>query len=192
MPKLQKSIEKKNALLQATLTLVNQSGFRGASMAKVASMANVSPATIYIYFKNKQDLVNQLYLEVKSSFSIEAFKNIDDSLPVKVRFEQVWYNIADFKFNQVEEAVFLSQCDNTPIIDEEVRQEGLKHLQPLIDLWNQGQEEGIIKDISHYLLYAMTIYPMGFLINKHVKVHCEMNEMMLKDAFHAAWDSIKK
>lgn len=192
MAKLQKSIEKKEALLQATLTLVNEAGFQGASMAKVAKMAKVSPATIYLYFKNKQDLVNQLYLEVKSSFSEQAFMNIDETLPVKVRFEQIWYNIADFKFNQIEEAIFLSQCDNTPIIGEEIRKEGLKHLQPLTDLWNQGQEEGIIKNISHFLLYAMTIYPMAFLMNKHVKIHCNLCELTLKDAFNAAWDSIKE
>ena len=171
MPKLKKSIEKKEALLNATLNLVNESGFQGASMAKIAKTANVSPATIYLYFKNKQDLVNQLYLEVKTSFSNQAFKDIDESLPVKIRFEQIWYNIADFKFNQKEEALFLSQCDNTPIVDESIRKEGLKHLQPLIDLWDQGKEEGVIKHISHYLMYAMTIYPMAFLMNKHVEIH---------------------
>lgn len=192
MAKLKKSIEKKEALLSATLSLVNEAGFQGASMAKIAKMANVSPATIYLYFKNKQDLVNQLYLEVKSSFSSQAFKDIDESLPVKIRFEQIWYNIADFKFNQKEEALFLSQCDNTPIIDENIRKEGLKHLQPLINLWDQGKEEGVIKNISHYLMYAMTIYPMAFLMNKHVEIHCEMSELKLRDAFNAAWDSIKE
>jgi AcrR family transcriptional regulator len=192
MPKLQKSIEKKAALLQATLTLVNEAGFQGASMARIAKEANVSPATIYLYFKNKQDLVNQLYLEVKSSFSDKAFKDMDENLAVKSRFEHIWYNIADFKFNQIEEALFLSQCDNTPIIDEDIRKEGLKHLQPLIDLWDQGKEEGVIKNISHYLMYAMTIYPMAFLMNKHVKIHCEMSELKLRDAFNAAWDSIKE
>lgn len=191
MPKLQKSKEKKRALLQATLSLVNEAGFQGASMSKVAKMAKVSPATIYLYFENKQDLINQLYLEVKGSFSEQAFKDLDDSLSLKMRFEKIWYNIADFKFNQVDEAIFLSQCDNTPIIDENVRKEGLKHLEPLVNLWNEGQKEGLIKDISHYILYAMTIYPMAFLMNKNVKTHCALNELTLNDAFNAAWDSIK-
>ena len=191
MPKLQKSKEKKKALLQATLSLVNEAGFQGASMSKVAKLAKVSPATIYLYFENKQDLINQLYLEVKHSFSEQAFKNLDESLSLKMRFEKIWYNIADFKFNQVDEAIFLSQCDNTPIIDEEIRKEGLRHLEPLVDLWIEGQKEGVIKNISHYILYAMTIYPMAFLMNKNVKMHCDLNELTLKDAFNAAWDSIK-
>ena len=70
MALLQKSIEKREALLRATLSLVNNGGIQGASMAKVAKLASVSPATIYLYFESKQDLVNQLYLNVKTAFAM--------------------------------------------------------------------------------------------------------------------------
>ncbi|MGM0933114.1 MAG: TetR/AcrR family transcriptional regulator [Bacteroidota bacterium] len=93
-------------------------------------MTNVSPATIYLYFKNKQDLINQVYIEVKAAFSEFAFKDYKESLPVKQGFEIVWKSIAEFKLKEVEQAMFLSQCDNTPMIDEAGRQEGLKYLQP--------------------------------------------------------------
>lgn len=53
MVKLQKSIDKRLALLKATLSLINNGGIQEASMAKVAKIANVSPATIYLYFENK-------------------------------------------------------------------------------------------------------------------------------------------
>lgn len=191
MPKLQKSKEKKAALLKATLSLINHGGVQEASMAKVAKMANVSPGTIYLYFENKQDLVNQLYLDTKAAFSKSAFKDFQEGLPVKKSFEKIWYNIADFKKNKVEEASFLSQCDNTPMIDNESRKEGLKHLQPLIDLWERGQEEEIIKKISPYLLYAYTIYPMAFLMSPTTKTHCELDDKAMSEAFQAAWDSIR-
>ncbi|MDX1365805.1 MAG: TetR/AcrR family transcriptional regulator, partial [Arenibacter latericius] len=69
MVKLRKSIDKRNALMEATISLVNNNGFHAAPMSKIAKMANVSPATIYLYFENKQDLVNKVYLEVKSLFT---------------------------------------------------------------------------------------------------------------------------
>lgn len=191
MPKLQKSKDKKAALLSATLCLVNSGGIQEASMSKVAKMANVSPGTIYLYFENKQDLVNQLYLDTKASFSEHAFKDFEEGLPVKKSFEKIWFNIAEFKKNRVEEASFLSQCDNTPMIDHEIRQEGLKHLQPLLDLWTRGQEEEIIKKISPYLLYAYTIYPMAFLLNPTTKSNYEMDDKAMHEAFQAAWDSIR-
>ena len=62
MALLQKRNEKCNALLKATLVLVNNGGIQGASMAKVAKVGNVSSASIYLYFESKQDMVNQFYL----------------------------------------------------------------------------------------------------------------------------------
>jgi len=191
MPKLQKSKDKKAALLQASLTLINEGGIQGASMAKVAKMANVSPGTIYIYFKNKQDLVNQLYLQIKQTFSEKAFEGYQEGLPIKESFELIWCNIAHFKINYLPESSFLSQCDNTPIIDRESREKGLIHLQPLLDLWELGKKKGIIKKISPYLLYAYTIYPMAFLLNKQYCEHLTLNKEKLNEAFVSAWDSIK-
>ena len=192
MAKRTKSNEKRIALLNATLHLVNNNGFHDAPMSKIAKMAGVSPATIYIYFENKQDLINQLYLETKASFSDCAFKDYVPNLPVKNGFELIWRNIAFFKLHQVEEAVFLSQCDNiNTMIDEESRQEGLKNLQPLLDLWERGQKDGIIKNISPYLLYAFTIYPLAFLMTMQKRNDFELSENQLTDAFESAWNAIK-
>ena len=191
MAKRVKNPEKRTALLKATLNLVNNNGFHDAPMSKIAKLAEVSPATIYIYFENKQDLINQLYLEVKKSFSAYAFNNYSENLKVEQGFKLIWFNIADFKLNQIEEAIFLSQCDNTPLIDEKSRQEGIKHLQPLLDLWERGQKEGIIKPVSPYVLYAFTIYPLAFLMINQQHHFCKLDTQKLNDSYKAAWDSIK-
>lgn len=191
MTKRVKSNQKRIALLNATLSLVINKGFHDAPMSKIAKLAQVSPATIYIYFENKQDLINQLYLEIKASFSAHAFKNYDENQSIKESFELIWFNIANFKLNNVLEANFLSQCDNTPMIDEESRQIGLKHLQPLLDLWERGQQKGVIKLISPYLLYAYTIYPLAFLTSMQQQGAFKLSEKELSNAFQSAWDSIK-
>tara|TARA_R110002167_G_scaffold55591_2_gene157767 strand:+ start:3037 stop:3615 length:579 start_codon:yes stop_codon:yes gene_type:complete len=192
MAKLQKSIEKRNALVKATINLVNNNGFHATPMSKIAKMANVSPATIYLYFDNKQDLVNKVYIEVKAAYTDYAFKNYSNDIPVSTGFEIIWKRIADFKLKEVEEAMFLAQCDNTPIIDEASRQKGLKHLQPLLDLWERGQKEGIIKPLSPYLLYAYSINPLSFLMVMQQRGVFQLNQDHLEDAYQAAWNSIKK
>ena len=192
MSKQKKITDKKSALLNATLTLINDHGFHDAPMSKIAKLAGVSPATIYLYFENKQDLVNTLYLEVKSSFSDCAFKGYHDTMPVKKGFEIIWYNIADYKLNIVNEATFLSQCDNTPMIDEEIRKEGLKHLQPLLDLWERGKKEGIIKPLSNFVLYAYSIYPLTFLMALQKIDLCGLSQKVRDETFQVVWDAIKQ
>ena len=87
--------------------------------------------------------------------------------------------------------MFLAQCDNTPIIDETSRQEGIKHLQPLLDLWTRGKKEGIIKPISEYLLYAYAINPLSFLMMTQNRGSFVLNKTHIDQAYKAAWDSIK-
>lgn len=191
MSQQEKVTDKKKALLDATLNLVNNDGFHKASMSKIAKLAKVAPATIYLYFENKQDLINSLYLTVKSSFSEYAFKDYRDDLPVKKGFEIIWYNIADYKLNKIDEATFLSQCDNSPIIDDAIAEEGLIHLQPLLDLWEKAKKEGIVKPLSNYVLYAYTIYPLSFLLAIQQKNYYSLDYEMRQKAFQSAWDAIK-
>ena len=191
MAKLQKSIDKRNALIKATIELVNNNGFHAAAMSKIAQMANVSPATIYLYFENKQDLVNQTYIEVKAKYTQYAFETYHEDMAVEAGFELIWKRIADFKLKECENAFFLAQCDNTPIIDEHSRQEGIKHLQPLLDLWTRGKNEGVIKPYANYILYAYSINPLSFLMMAQKQEAFQLNKEHLEDAFQAAWNSIK-
>ncbi|WP_405604699.1 TetR/AcrR family transcriptional regulator [Polaribacter sp. Asnod1-A03] len=192
MAKLQKSIDKKNALVKATIELVNNNGFHATPMSKIAKMANVSPATIYLYFENKQDLVNQTYIEVKEKYTKYAFETYNTNMSVEDGFELIWKRIAEFKLKECENAMFLAQCDNTPMIDEKSRQEGIKHLQPLLDLWQRGIDQKIIKPLCIYILYAYAINPLSFLMMVQKRGIITLKESDIEEAYQAAWNSIKK
>ena len=191
MVKLQKSVDKRNALIKATIELVNNNGFHATPMSKIAKMALVSPATIYLYFENKQDLVNKTYIDVKTAYTNYAFANYNEDMSVKEGFEFIWKRIADFKLNECEHAMFLAQCDNSPMIDEQSRKEGIKHLQPLLDLWERGKKEGVIKPMSDYLLYAYAINPLSFLMMSEKRGAIKLDQSQIENAYQAAWSSIK-
>jgi AcrR family transcriptional regulator len=190
MALLQKSIDKRDAVLKATLDLVNNGGIQSASMAKVAKLANVSPATIYLFFEHKQDLLNQLYLAIKEAFATAALSAYQPDEEVKLSFEKIWKAMMLYKLEHKEEASFLSQCDNSPMIDEETREKGLVFLEPLSSLWERGKQEGSIKNISNYLLYAFSIYPLAFLVTMEAKGSCPLDVTVTEAAFQSAWDSI--
>ncbi|WP_299779655.1 TetR/AcrR family transcriptional regulator [uncultured Formosa sp.] len=192
MTVLKKSEVKRAALVKATINLVNNQGFHAAPMSKIAKMANVSPATIYLYFENKQDMINQVYKEVKAEYVAFAFETFKDDLSVEDGFELVWRRMAKYKLDDIEKGFFLSQCENTPMIDVESRQEGVKNLAPLLDLWDRGIAQDIIKPLSHHLLYAFSIYPLAFLLNAHKRGDFKITNTHLNDAYQAAWASIKK
>ena len=77
------------------------------------------------------------------------------------------------------------------MIEEASRQEGIKHLQPLLNLWARGKKEGLIKPLSDYMLYAYAINPLSFLMIAQNRGSIQLNEQQLEEAFKAAWNSIK-
>lgn len=191
MAKTKEKSDKRTALLDATLKLVSNHGFHNTPMVKIAKMAGVSPGTIYLYFDNKQDLIDSLYLEVKSSFTRAAFESYNEKLSVKDGFEQIWINMVHYKMNHVQEAIFLAQCDNTPMISEEVREKGLEHLQPLLKLWERGRKKDIIRDVSPYMLYAFAIYPISFFAAVKDRGEYQWSEENHQPSFKMAWRAIK-
>ena len=55
---------RREEILEAARTLIRTKGFAGSTMEDVAREAELSPAALYLYFKNKDELFASLSLEV--------------------------------------------------------------------------------------------------------------------------------
>ncbi|GAA0369017.1 TetR/AcrR family transcriptional regulator [Bacillus horti] len=58
-----KNIEKYHAILNAALTVFAQNGFHRSSVSSIAKEAGVADGTIYIYFKNKEEILVSVFQE---------------------------------------------------------------------------------------------------------------------------------
>ena len=55
--------DKKRAILEATLAVLRERGLSGLKMEEVARRAEVGKGTIYLYFRDKRDLLKALVEE---------------------------------------------------------------------------------------------------------------------------------
>jgi TetR/AcrR family fatty acid metabolism transcriptional regulator len=60
----QKSDDKRRRILQAAVKLFAQKGYHAAKVAAIARRAGVADGTIYLYFRNKEDILVSLFDEV--------------------------------------------------------------------------------------------------------------------------------
>lgn len=58
-----KDDEKQRCIKNAVVQLILEVGFQGASISKIAKVAGVSPATVYIYYENKDAMLRDIYQE---------------------------------------------------------------------------------------------------------------------------------
>ena len=108
---------KEAAIREKAMEMIVKEGFDGLSMQKLAKSAGVSPATIYIYFKNREDMVQQLFKIAQKAFADTALLNFDPNATLEDGLWLQWKN----RLRYIEEYPvyfqFYEQFRNTHLIN---------------------------------------------------------------------------
>lgn len=185
-----KDDKKHQAICDAAIDLITTNGFADTSMSKIAKAANVSPATIYVYFENKEDLLNKIYLMVKQEKSIEMLKGIDESLSVKQAFETAWRNFHRYAIKNPVRFAFSEQFFNSPLVNRISKDEGMNYYQTFLELFERGKKEKIFKDIPLETFSAFTFTPLMDLIKQHLAGDFKLTKKKLDQCFEIAWQAV--
>ncbi len=89
-------MDKRRNILNAALKLFVEQGEQATSMKLIAKEANCGIGTMYNYFKSKDALINDLYIELKTKLSNNGLEVMDNSLPVKQQFINVWLKTIEY------------------------------------------------------------------------------------------------
>jgi TetR/AcrR family transcriptional regulator, multidrug resistance operon repressor len=109
---------KEKAIREKALAMIVKDGFDGLSMQKLAKAAGVSPATIYIYWKDRDDLILQLYSEVFRDMSVQTLENFDPAMNFREGLKVQWNNRARYCLAHPVEAHFMEQVKFSPLHDK--------------------------------------------------------------------------
>jgi TetR/AcrR family transcriptional regulator, multidrug resistance operon repressor len=107
---------KELAIREKAVEMIVNEGFDGLSMQKLAKAANVSPATIYIYYRNREDLLNCLFNEITSKFAEVALLKFSPDLSLEEGLWLQWKNRMKFIMEYPVYFKFLEQFRNSPLI----------------------------------------------------------------------------
>ena len=83
--------EKRNsreAIIKAARKVFSEKGFNRTTVEEITSKAELSPGTLYLYFKNKEELYTFLSIAVLKRFSVENQKIVDCAIPVEKKIER--------------------------------------------------------------------------------------------------------
>jgi AcrR family transcriptional regulator len=97
--------------------MVVRVGFDGFSLQKLAKAAGVSPATIYIYWKDRDDLLLTLYADLSARMVDTTLKGFDPDASFQDGLKTQWINRARWFLDHPVEAAFLEQVRYSPLHD---------------------------------------------------------------------------
>ncbi|GGH82585.1 AcrR family transcriptional regulator [Pullulanibacillus pueri] len=185
-------VDKRSAALKATLALISEQGFHGTPMSQIAERANIGIGTIYRYFKNKEDLINALYIEVKKRMAEHIFNHSFKDTPVEAQLKQYLIQFIRFSIEHPQELNFTEQYENSPLITEETRAEAMRVLEPLMTLFQRAVEQRLLKAMPIEMLVAMLGGSAIALAKLYLSDQKRLDEHTLEAGVSAIWDLIKK
>ncbi|MCF8260078.1 MAG: TetR/AcrR family transcriptional regulator [Melioribacteraceae bacterium] len=182
---------KQSAIIDATVKLVNEIGFVSSSVSKIAKEANVSPATLYIYYKNKEDLLVSTYLEIKQRLSEEILSEFNQNAPIRDSLYKFWTNAFHFISQNNSYFQYTEQFANSPYSEKVNHEDVEKSFTPIYEVLQKGIEQKIIKNVSFEILSVFMFYPIMNLSNARLCKNITADSKTIEDAFQLAWDAIK-
>lgn len=145
--------DRKQAILDAALTLFTQQGYHATSTASIAKAAGVATGTLFHHFASKDALLAELFLTIKQELASEMQSNLDTSLPHKQAAASVWLSGLEWALSHPQKQMFFQQFCMSPALPLDIRQMAMQEVLGFIgEMLRGGQQDG---DLALYPLDLM-------------------------------------
>lgn len=190
MPKV-KDERKVDAIKKALLTLIVKDGYKGIKMAEVARVAGVATGTVYVYFKDKDTLINETYINTKKRISQSILQATSEQDNFYNNFEKMWFNYVHFCINRPEEMLFVDQFLYSGILSENTIEEGELFMEPIFNFLRYGQESGFVREGDEKVLMAQLMGAIHAIVKESLKMDKTWIRQQLDLCFEMAWSAIR-
>jgi AcrR family transcriptional regulator len=184
-----RSPEKRQALLQSAVREIAENGL-GASTSSIAKGAGLAEGTMFTYFASKEDLLNELYIELKTETYQRVHLNFPDESGLRERARHIWTEYLRWAMERPQERRVSILLHLSPAISDDTRQRVFPDRGYVAQTMQQLGERGAFKAL-----------PSGFAASAMVAMQEAVMEMaarkprqtvkLIEQAFDAFWRMAK-
>ncbi len=182
--------DKREKILKSVLVLTGKQGLASVTVSGISKTAGIAAGTLYIYFKNKEDIVQLAYAAVEDKLTQAMYHNFDINVPVKQSLKQIYINMLNYRLNNYDETVFIDQYQQSGYIQINFSKqlaEYEKQNKPLYTLLEKGQQEGIIKALDAIILISFFDGAVRSCSTGIIQKLFPLNQQLIDDCFDMIW-----
>ncbi|MFD1362197.1 TetR/AcrR family transcriptional regulator [Lentibacillus salinarum] len=157
---MKKNKPKYNQIIEAAVEVIAENGYHASQVAKIAGKAGVADGTIYLYFKNKEDILVSVFEEKMGQF----IEKIANAIRDKNNAVEKLYTLIEMHFRQLSEDHHLAVVTQLELrqSDKELRLKINHALKPYLavidDIIKEGIEEKVFRDNLNIPLVRQMIF----------------------------------
>jgi AcrR family transcriptional regulator len=159
-----KDDEKRNNIKKAVVKTVLEQGMHGASISKIAKVAGVSPATVYIYYENKEEMLRDIYHDYATKMFAYVLKDLTTDMNGDVFLDQLIRSYYDYILKHEEIHHFVEQVSSCPSLNQGCAK--LDEMSKFDELLNQFKAHEIINNYDNNNIWAFIFYPTKAIVKK--------------------------
>ena len=190
------SSDKKMMLIEASIDLFYKQGFWKSSTASIAKNAKVATGTLFNYFSSKEQLIDAVYLHIKSELLEElrsSYTQVEDQQQVKLVIENLWCRYVQWGVSNHVKHDLLQQLKLSDLVSDSAQQTGMQSFSDLFQLMQQWLASGELKplDIEYFAeLFQVQLEAAINIAKRHNLQDMALNKHMLF-SFEVFWDGVK-
>ncbi len=179
--------DKKQRVKDAVKEVILQEGFGGASISKIAKCAGVSPATVYIYYNNKEDMMNSIFSEFATNMWVAVLRGVDENACGSEIINKLLHNYFHYMTENATVFSFVEQFASCPALAKNFS--GQEYAGDVLNLIERLKTKQVLKSYSAITLFAMLFFPIKALAAGSIAFD-QNADTLLEELIHAIQDSI--
>ncbi|TRW25953.1 TetR/AcrR family transcriptional regulator [Flavobacterium zepuense] len=190
--------DKEKLVTQKAIEQIVQDGFQGFSMNKLAKACNISVATLYIYYKDKDDLIEKIGFEIGSRFFSSTVKDFSPDMPFEEGLWKQWQNRAAFAMANPLEVACLEVIKHSPHRDRIMASDKLSDFKEIMKRFiTNALNNNELVPMSFEVFWSVAYGPLYTLLNFHREGKSmggkpfSLTAAMMEEAFKASVKALK-
>ncbi len=183
--------DKRSRIIKAAVKVFAQQGFYNAKVSEIAQNAGIAAGTIYLYFKNKDEILISIFEEEMAKFISKVSKEIESAADVKNKLRVFAKTHLDFvkKNPRLAQVFQLELRQSNKFIKEYAGSKLKEYLNVAGDIIEEGQRHGVIRKDIHPGLIKRALFgsldevATHWVLMKNGKYDLEKSAEQIADIF---------
>ncbi|EYD73669.1 Transcriptional regulator, AcrR family protein [Limimaricola hongkongensis DSM 17492] len=166
-----------------------ENGIAAVSIAGIVKRAKVSAGTVYVHFENKDDMLRQVYLQLKADFHGCLTRHRDEADTAKM-VRHLWFDMFDFVRDRPQDFLFLDYAHAAKLLPPREQAIADEYAEDIAALLRRGVDDGTLAPMQDGLLSLLLVAPAMQLARGAVLAGRPIPPELISQAFDRVWLSI--
>ncbi|NIG54383.1 TetR/AcrR family transcriptional regulator [Chitinophaga sp. Cy-1792] len=189
--------DKIQRIKEKAIEMIAKEGYENFGINRLAKAAGVSPATIYIYYKDKDDLIANIVSEASDGMVQAIFHDFDPEASFEEGLWKQWKNRASYCLKEPLLNCFMERMRNTDIGNIQQVQINNQMKEYSAAFMSKAYERGELTRMSLEVYWSVAFAPLYTLIRFHQQGKSfdrrpfQLTDDILREAFDRVIKSFK-